>query len=110
MIRSKIEAIEEKLRNDERIPETSKQEILQLLEALKPEITWLSTEQREPAESIAGFVERSSHEALRRHKNPQLHKLSIDALGISVKEFETTHPALVKVVNQIATALANLGI
>jgi hypothetical protein len=110
MIQSTIEKIEGKLRADERIPEESRKELLQLLAALKPEIAELSAEQREPAESIAGFVERSSHEVLRAQTNPQLRLLSLEALSVSVKDFESSHPDLVKVVNQIATALANLGI
>jgi len=34
--------------------------------------------QAEHAQSVAGFIERSTHEALRQDKNPTLLKLAID--------------------------------
>ncbi len=110
MIQSTIEKIEEKVRKDGSISAESKTELLSLLEALKPEIAELSKEQKEHAESIAGFMERSSHEALRQEKNPTLHKISIEGLNASVEEFAESYPGLVKTVNQIATTLANMGI
>jgi hypothetical protein len=55
-------------------------------------------------------MERSTHEATRKQKNPNLLKLSIDGLSVSVKEFEVSHPKLVEQVNNIANMLANMGI
>jgi hypothetical protein len=81
-----------------------------LLAALKPEITKLSEAHSEHAESIAGFVERSAHEATRQDKNPTLLKIAADGLTASVSGFESLHPKLVETVNLIANALANIGL
>ncbi len=69
-----------------------------------------SKTQAEHAESIAGFIERSTHEAMRRQKNPTLLRMAIEGLSASVKGFEVSHPQLVENVNYIANALANMGI
>jgi hypothetical protein len=68
-----IEKIEEKIRQNSSLTEENKTELLNLLATLKPEIMEFSKTQAEHAESIAGFIERSTHEALRRQKNPTLH-------------------------------------
>jgi ABC-type transporter Mla subunit MlaD len=105
-----IEKIEEKIRTNKSLNESDKTQLLNLLAALKPEMAKFSNDQAEHAESVAGFIERSTHEALRQKKNPTLLKLAIDGLSASVKGFETSHPQLVENVNTIASALANIGI
>jgi hypothetical protein len=110
MIDSTLEMIETKIHNGKHLSEKDKSELLRLIVSLKAEITELSKTRQEEAESIAGFVERSTHEAGRRTKNPELLKLSIDGLSASVKGFEASHPKLVESVNYICTALANMGI
>ena len=87
-----------------------KAELLTLLSALESEIAALSKAQSEHAESIAGFVERSTHEATRRDKNSELLRLSLAGLTASVKSFEASHPRLVSDVNYISVVLANMGI
>ena len=87
-----------------------KTELLTLLSALESEITTLSKAQLEHAESIAGFVERSTHEATRRDKDSELLRLSLAGLTASVKNFEASHPRLVRDINYISTVLANMGI
>jgi hypothetical protein len=110
MVQKTIEKIEEKIRNNNSLSKSNKTELLDLLSKLKPEITQLSKDQSEHAESIAGFVERSAHEATRQEKNPTLLKIAGDGLSESVKGFELSHPKLVETVNYIANALANIGL
>jgi ABC-type transporter Mla subunit MlaD len=110
MVNNTIEKIEGKIRTNSSLTEENKTELLDLLAILKPEITELSKAHTEHAESIAGFIERSTHEVMRRDKNPTLIKHAIDGLSASVKGFEASHPQLVENVNYIANALANMGI
>jgi ABC-type transporter Mla subunit MlaD len=105
-----IENVEEMIRTNKPLNENNKTQLLNLLATLKPEIAKLSNDQAEHAESVAGFIERSTHEALRQDKNPTLLKLAIDGLSASVKGFEASHSQLVENVNNIASALANIGI
>jgi len=110
MVQNTIEKIEEKIRTNNSLNEKNKTELLELLATLKPEMTKLSEAQTEHAESIAGFMERSTHEAMRQEKNPALLKLAVDGLSTSVIGFEVSHPQLVENVNYIANTLANMGI
>jgi len=110
MEQNTINKIEEKIRTNNALTEKNKTELLDLLATLKPEMTKLSEAQNEHAESIVGFMERSTHEAMRQEKNPALLKFAVDGLSASVKGFEVSHPQLVESVNLIAITLANMGI
>jgi hypothetical protein len=105
-----IENIEKKIRDYDVLSKEKKSELLSLLAMLKTEITEFSKSRAEHAESIAGFMERSTYEATREEKNPKLLKLAVEGLSASVKDFEESHPKLVEKVNNIATMLANMGI
>lgn len=110
MVQNTIGKIEEMIRTNKSLDKKNKTQLLNLLATLKPEIDKLSKVQAEHAESVAGFIERSTHEALRQQKNPTLLKLATDGLLASVKGFEASHPKLVETVNYISTELANIGI
>jgi hypothetical protein len=110
MAQNTLEKIEEKIRQNSSLTEENKTELLNLLATLKPEMAEFSKSQAEHAESIAGFIERSTHEAMRRQRNPTLLRVAIQGLSASVKGFEVSHPQLVETVNYIATVLANMGI
>ena len=110
MVQNTIEKIEEKIRTNNSLNPKNKTELLDLLATLKPEITKLSVAKSEHAESIAGFVERSAHEATRKEQNPTLLKIATEGLSASVKGFESSHPKLVETVNYIANAFANIGL
>ena len=110
MVQNTIGKIEKKIRTNGSLTEKNKTELLDLLATLKPEMTKLSKAKVEHAESITGFIERSTHEAMRLEKNPTLLKIAVDGLSASVKGFEVSHPQLVENVNYIANALANMGI
>ncbi len=110
MIQKTIENIEAKVRESGAISDESKGELLRLLSVLKTEVGELSKTHPEQAESITSFAQASTHEATRKEKNPDLLKLSLDGLSVSVKEFETSHPDLLRVVNRVSHVLANMGI
>lgn len=88
----------------------TKKELLDLISKLEREVADLSKDDPENAESIIGFIERSTHEATRRGKNEELLKISLAGLTASVKGFEASHERLVAVVNNICATLANMGI
>jgi hypothetical protein len=110
MVQNTIEKIEDKIRTNSSLNEKNKEELLNLLAKLKPEIIQLANAKNEHAESITGFIERSAHEVMRQEKNPDLLKIAVNGLSTSVKGFEVSHPELVENVNYIANALANMGI
>lgn len=110
MVQDTIRRIEEIIRGNKSISEENRAQLLALLQELKPEIDNLSQSHEEHAESVAGFMERSTHEALRTEKNPALKQTALDGLAASVKEFEASHPSLVKQVNYIINELASYGV
>ncbi len=110
MIQDTIRNIETKIRTADSLSKENKADLLNLLAGLETEIVKLSQTKSEHAESVAGFIERSTHEATRREKNPELLSLSLEGLVASVKEFEVSHPRLVADINAICTTLANMGI
>ncbi len=110
MIEDTIGKIQAKLEGAETIKEERRRELLQLLGTLKTEVADLSKTHVEQAQSIAGFAELSTHEAIRSERNPHLLRLSLEGLSTSVSEFEKSHPHLVRIVNAISNTLSNLGI
>lgn len=110
MIKSTMKKIKAKIQQDRSVTDKTKTELLSLLSVLETEVTELSKTHSEHAQSITGFIERSTHEATRRKKNPELLELSLVGLTASVKGFEASHQRLVADVNNICTVLANMGI
>jgi len=110
MIPKTIKTIERRIGSAKAITPQKKKELLELVATLKAEITELSRTKAEHAESITGFIDRSTHEATRQERDPELLKLSLAGLAASVKGFEASHPRLVSQVNYICTMLANIGI
>ena len=110
MIEETIRKIEARIGNAESVNAEQRRELQQLLTTLKGEVADLARTNTEQAQSIAGFAEISTHEATREARNPELLQLSLQGLSSSVTGFEQSHPALVRVVNNISQTLANLGI
>ena len=110
MIKSTMKKIKAKIQQERSVTNKTKTELLNLLSVLESEITKLSKTDSEHAQSITGFIERSTHEATRRKRNPELLQLSLAGLTASVKGFEASHQRLVADVNNICTVLANMGI
>jgi hypothetical protein len=105
-----IDNIQQKIGANVSLSKESKTGLLGLLTVLKHEVNELSKTNTEQAESISGFVERSTREVMRLEKNPDLIKHAIEGLAASVKGFEATRPILTENVNYIVNALANMGI
>src|SRR4249920_422151 len=105
-----MKKIKARIRNDKSISKEQQSELLRLLSVLESEITAFSKIDSEHADSIAGFVERSTHEATKKSKSPELLKLSLAGLSESAKGFEASHPGMVANINGICTVLGNMGI
>ncbi len=110
MIEDTIGKIEARIQGADAIKDEKRHELLQLLGTLKSEVAELSKTHGEQAQSIAGFAELSTHEAIRAEQNPRLRQLSLEGLSSSVSELEKSHPRLVQIVNAISNTLSNLGI
>lgn len=110
MIEKTMGDIEARIRSADSVSAAQKQELLKLLGTLKSEVAALSKTHREQADSIAGFVQLSAHEATRSEPSPQLRDISNQGLRSSVEGIEQSHPQLVQIVNAISSTLANLGI
>jgi hypothetical protein len=110
VIQNTMKKIKAKIQQGSSVTNERKTELLSLLSVLETEITNLSKSDSEHAESIAGFIERSTHEATRRKKHPDLFTISLAGLTASVKGFEASHPVLVADINNFCAVLANMGI
>jgi hypothetical protein len=110
MIKDTMQTIKAKIQKEGTLTKEKKSELLKLLSTLESEITKLAKTDSEHAESIAGFIERSAHEATRHKKNPELLRLSLAGMTESIKGFEASHPSMVANINDICTVLANMGI
>jgi hypothetical protein len=72
MIKDTMKVIKGKIQKESSISNERKTELLGLLSTLESDINKLSKTHSEHAESITGFIERSTHEATRREKEPEL--------------------------------------
>ena len=110
MIEKTISEIEAKISGAESVSPERRQELLQLLATLKTEVGKLSKTNAEQADSIAGFTQLSTHEAMRTEQNQQLRELSLQGLRSSVEDLEQSHPRLTQIVNRISQSLSEWGI
>ena len=110
MTEETITKIEAMIQNAKSLSDAKKKELLDLVSTLKTEVFELSKTCPEHTRSITGFTEVAIHEAIRREKNPQLLKLSLQGLSTSVDRFEGSHSKLVGIVNSICLTLSNIGI
>jgi uncharacterized protein DUF4404 len=110
MIQETLLQIKKKIEKTESVKAENKKELLDLLAILQSEIEQLSKTDQDRAESIIGFASTSTHEAVRKERNPDLQKASLEGFQASVHGFEGSHPKLVEIVNAISNALSNLGI
>jgi Mg2+ and Co2+ transporter CorA len=110
MIEKTISEIETKISGAESVSPERRRELLQLLATLKTEVAELSKTNEEQADSIAGFAQLSTHEAMRSEQNPQLRELSLKGLRSSVDDLEQSHPHLTQIVNRISQTLSDWGI
>lgn len=108
MIEDTLHKLEQRLESSENLTPESRQALQNLVSELRREIATLEDSER--AESIAGFTDNSTREALRTEKDEDLLDLSLQGLKSSTREFEVSHPSLTSVVNSICQQLSNLGI
>ena len=110
MLEHTLQKIEERLRGAGALENGQKTELLELVGALKEEISALENSQPDHARSIAGFADLSTHEAIRGGKQPELLSHAVGGLASSVQGFEHAHPRLTEVVNRLAVLLSNMGV
>jgi transposase len=108
MIEDTLHKIETRLQKAPNLSEDNREALQRLLNELRAEIACLDDADR--AESIAGFAESSTREALRNEQDGDLLDLSLQGLEQSTRSFEASHPRLTAVVNNICQQLSNLGI
>ena len=106
----RIAQIESTLRSNSHIPETTRQELLDLLAGLKTEMSPLAETHGERARHIEGSADAAVLAAVRRGEQPAQADAALTGLTDSVREFEASHPKLVQAVNRLATTLSNMGI
>ena len=85
MTKNIMKNIKTKIQQEGSIANEAKTDLLSSLSVVESEITKLSEIDSEHAQSITGFIERSTHEATRQIKKPELLKLSLAGLIESVK-------------------------
>ena len=110
MLDETLTQLEANIHQSDTIQAEKKAELLRLLTTLKSEIAALESTHAEHAESVVGFTARSTQEAIRQTRNPQLVALATQGLAASVEELEASHPQLVQIVNAISVLLSNIGI
>jgi len=110
MISETLKRIQSTLENSPSLQPDTRQELLAQLANLKEEIALLDDSHLDRAKSIAGFVEVSTHEAVREERDHRLMSLSLDGLSATVRDFEATHPKLTDAVNTIRQLLSNIGV
>ncbi len=110
MISERLDRLEATLRNNTGIPESTRQELLELLAGLKAVVVPLADTHGESAQAIAGSAEAAVQAAVSHESGPVQTAQAVEGLAASVREFEVTHPRLVEIVDQLALTLSNMGI
>lgn len=110
MIDETVTRLRDRIRDVPTIDAAQKKDLLDLLGKLSDEVAELAKTQGEHAESIAGFTEVSTREAIRVERNPDLLELATEGLSRSVDGFEASHPRLVETVNGFCMMLSGIGI
>ncbi len=110
MIEDRIQKIEARINRSESISPQTRAELVELLAALRNEVSALPTDRTDAAQSAAHFAEASAHEATRTERNPALLRAALEGLTGSVEAFEVSHPQLAATLNRMAVILSNMGI
>lgn len=110
MIDETIQRIEARLRSTEAMPESTRAELLSLVQTLRSEVRQLPAAESARAQQIARAAEVTTERATAPERDEAAYRGAMDDLSDSVREFEGTHPRLVQIVNNFANTLAGLGI
>jgi prefoldin subunit 5 len=105
-----IDKVRSTLEAADHIPTEQKAELLDRLSKVKPALAEVAQTHQEGAQSIATLVEKSTQEATRKDKQPEILDRALHRLKRSVEQFEASHPHLVASVNEYSTLLSALGI
>jgi len=108
MIDDTLQKLEARIAHAEHLSPENRESLNSLLAELRQEVQTL--QDTEHAESITGFADHSTREALRSQPDAELRDHAISGLQKSVRNFEASHPSLTAVVNGICQQLSNLGI
>jgi hypothetical protein len=108
MINDTLHKLEDRLACSEQLSPENRIALESIVAELRREIAEISD--KEQAESIVGFSDASTREALRQSPDNTLVDLSLAGLRRSVHAFEISHPRLTAVVNQLCNQLSDLGI
>ena len=106
MIPDRIAQIEATLQGNASIPESTRQELLELLRRLKAEIAVVG----ESAHHIAGNADVAVKAVVERDEKSSEVTEALEGLTASVREFEASHPRLVQITDRLALVLSNMGI
>jgi hypothetical protein len=110
MIPERLAQIEATLRNSANIPDTTRQELLDLVAGLKAEVAPLAATHGKSVDQIADNADAAVQAAVRRQEQPEKAAQAVDGLAASVRDFEISHPRLVQIVDRLALTLSNMGI
>ena len=110
MLEDRMRKIEARIAQAPGLPEAERSQLLQLVSTLRAEVDALARSREEEADSIAHFLDASTHEASRTQKQPKLLEAARQGLTASVENLESSHPKLFEAVNQAAVVLANMGL
>ncbi|MEO7165576.1 MAG: DUF4404 family protein [Spartobacteria bacterium] len=110
MLEDRMRKIEARIEQASGLPEAERGKLLQLVATLREEVDALSRSHGEDADSIAHFLEASTHEASRSEKQPKLLDAARTGLAASVENLESSHPKLFATVQQAAVVLGNMGL
>jgi hypothetical protein len=110
MMEERMRKIEARIQQTPGLPEAEREKLLHLFSTLREEVDALAQSHEEDAQSIAHFLEASTHEISRSAKQPKLLEAARNGLTASVEDFERTHPKLFETVSQASVVLANMGL
>jgi len=110
MIPERLAQIEATLRNSANIAEATREQLLELVAGLKAEVGPLAVTHGENADQITGSANAAVQAAVRREEQPEKAAEAVEGLAASVRDFETSHPKLVEIVDRLALTLSNMGI
>jgi hypothetical protein len=110
MIAERLAQLETTLRNNTRLDQATRKELLDLVAGLRAEMAPLADTHGQSAHAITGSAEAAVHATMSQDSGPVATAQAVAGLAASVREFEATHPRLVEIVDQLALTLSNLGI
>ena len=108
MIKDTLQKIESIIANSTRLPKEKKDTLLELFSQLKTELSGLPDSDK--ANSVAGFTQLSTQEALRETPDPTLLDKALEGLDLAAQELKVSHPRLVSLLVLFARTLSRLGI